>query len=96
MNNIQEFIDLLVTEKGFSNQNEEVLAQIKSDLMSRFEDRVNAMIVTNLSPEKYEEFEKVLDANDQDATTQFIMSNIDGIEEKLAKEMLDFKSIYLG
>ena len=48
MNTIINFIDQLVAEKGFETEDVEVLDQIKSDLMTRLEDRINAMIINNI------------------------------------------------
>jgi hypothetical protein len=96
MKNIEEFIDRIVAEKGFDHKDPEVLAQIKADLMSRLEDRINAMILSNLPGDKLEEFDKLLDTNDELATNEFLKNNIPDVEEKLAAEMLEFKSIYLG
>lgn len=96
MKNIEEFIDRIVAEKGFDHKDPEVLAQIKADLMSRLEDRINAMILSNLPGDKLEEFDKLLDTNDEIATNEFLKNNIPDAEEKLATVMLEFKSIYLG
>ncbi len=96
MKNIEEFIDRIIAEKGFDTKEPEVLAQIKADLMSRFEDCVNAMIVTNLPEDLLEEFSKILDDEDEEKTNAFLMANIPDVEEKLAAEMLEFKSMYLG
>lgn len=96
MKNIEEFIDRIVAEKGFDHKDPEVIAQIKADLMSRLEDKINAMILSNLPGDKLEEFDKLLEANNEEATDTFLTNNIPDIEEKLATEMLEFKSIYLG
>ena len=96
MKTIEEFIDLLVLEKGFDTKDQAILDQIKSDLTSRFEDRINAMIITNLSEDLLPEFEKLLDSNNQEEINTFLKKHIPGIEEKLASEMLQFKNMYLS
>ncbi|MDQ5928404.1 MAG: hypothetical protein QG594_178 [Bacteroidota bacterium] len=96
MKNIEEFIDRIIAEKGFDVKDPEVLAQIKTDLTSRFEDRLNAMIISNLPGDKLEEFNTLLDTNNEEEVNTFLKNNIPEIEEKLAAEMLEFKSIYLG
>ncbi len=97
MNNIiEDFINRIVTEKGLEHKDPEVLAQIKADLMSRFEDRLNAMILSNLPSDKLEDFNKLLDSKNDEAINEFLKNNVPDVEEKLATEMLEFKSLYLA
>lgn len=96
MHNLEEFIDRIVAEKGFDTKDPEVLAQIKADLLGRLEDRINAMILSELPQDKLEEFEKMLDAGNGEAINNFLKENISDAEQKLATVMLEFKSIYLA
>lgn len=96
MKNIEDFVSQLIISKGFEENDPEVLEQIKQDLISRVEDRINAMIVSNLNPEKLLEFEKILDSHNEDAILNFVKTDIPNIEEKVAAELLEFKNIYLG
>jgi ABC-type taurine transport system substrate-binding protein len=96
MKNIEEFIDRIVAEKDFKTKNPEVLEQIKKDLMDRFEDGFYAMVLNNLAEDKLEEFNLLLNEKNEEQISDFIMKNVPDIEQKLAIEMLEFKSIYLG
>lgn len=96
MKTLEEFIGKLVEEKGFDTTDEEVITQIKADLLSRFEDRVNAMIINNVPEEMLGDFEKVADSGNDDEMEAFIKKNVPDFEEKLATEMISFKSMYLG
>ncbi len=96
MKNVEEFVDKLVEDKGFNEQDPEVIEQIKNDLIDRVENRVNAMILSELKPEKITDFEKALDSGNDEEIQKFIKENIEDIDEKIARELLAFKSIYLG
>jgi len=96
MENVQDFVNRLIKDKGFENKDGEVLAQIREDLSSRIEDRINAMIMINMPEDSLEEFEKILDSHNEDEIEKFVKSKIENIEEKVAAELIEFKNIYLG
>jgi hypothetical protein len=92
------FVDRIIEEKKFPEDLEkEVIDQIKSDLLSKVEDRVNAVIISNLSPEKLEEFNKLLDGNISDEDMQkFCSDNIPNLAQLIATELIVFKQTYLA
>lgn len=96
MKNIEEFVAKLIEDKGFDEKDPEILAQIKSDLIARVENRINAMILSELDQEKLPEFEKILENGSEEEIQKFVRSNIPDIDEKTATELLTFKNIYLG
>jgi hypothetical protein len=96
MKNIEEFVDKLVSEKGFDTQDPEVLAQIKSDLLERVGDRVNAMIMSAMPEEKLSEFEGVLDSKDDEKIANYVKEQIPDIDERTATVLLSFKNSYLS
>lgn len=91
------FVDRIMEEKKFPEDlGEEVLSQIKADLLSKVEDRVNSVIISNLSSEKLEEFNKLLDQNISDEEMQkFCSSNIPNLSQLIASELIVFKQSYL-
>ncbi len=96
--NLQSFVDRLYEEKKFpADLEKEVVDQIKSDLLSQLEDRINAVIISNLSAEKLEEFNTLLDADTSDADMQeFFHKAIPELSQLIATELLVFKQSYLG
>jgi broad-specificity NMP kinase len=95
---LKEFVDRLVEEKKLpENLEKEVIDQIKSDLLNSVEDRVNAIIINNLSDSKLEEFNKMLDTNISDEEMQkFCSENIPNLSELIATELIVFKQSYLS
>lgn len=96
MKNLDEFIDQLVEEKGFDTKDPEVITQIKADLMSRLEDRINAMILRNMPEDLLSEFEQIMVSNKEGEVEAFVQKNIPDMEEKLVTELLTFKNVYLS
>ena len=92
------FVDRLVLEKKFPEDLEkEVVDQIKADLLARVEARVNAILISNFSPEKLEEFNKLLDNDISDEEMQkFCSDNIPDLQQLIASELIVFKQKYLS
>ena len=90
------FVEKLLEEKGMTNLDPEVFEQVKKDLVDRVEDRINALVLRELPPEKLEDFEKVLDGGNDTEIEKFIEGNIEDREQKIAAELLAFRQTYLG
>jgi len=93
---INLFVGRLVEEKKFENLDSEVLDQIKSDLTDRVEDRINAVILAHLPPEKLEDFNDLLNSDDAEKIQSFCQANIQNLDDVIAGELLDFRSSYLN
>lgn len=96
MKNIEEFVDRLIQDKGFNETDPDVIAQMRLDLIDRVENRINAMILSNIKPENIEGFKKILDEGSEEQIQEFVKNDVPNIEEKVASELLTFKNIYLG
>ena len=96
MNDLDNYIDKLIAEKGFDEKDEDVLDQMKADLKSRLEDRIDAMVIASLSENDLPLFEKVLDSENAEEIEKFTREHIPDISERIANELLNFRSIYLS
>lgn len=96
--NLELFIDKLVEDKKLPiDLGEDVINQIKSDLLSQAENRINALIISNLASEKLEEFNKLLDQDISDEEMhKFCSDNIPLLDEKIASELIVFRQTYLS
>ena len=92
------FVDRLISEKNFpSDLEKEVIVQIKTDLLNKVEDRINAIIINNLSEDKLEEFNKLLDGQISDEEMQkFCSENIPNLHQLIATELIVIKQSYLS
>ena len=95
---LKVFVDRLVAEKKFPETLEtEVLNEIKADLLSRVEDRINGVIINNLSEEQLDEFNKLLDGKATDkAVQEFCSKNIPDLAQLIASELIVFRNSYLS
>jgi hypothetical protein len=96
MDNLDKFVDELVSQKGFAEKDPEVLEQIKLDLLDRVEDRINAMIMENLPTDKLEEFDSKLDNGSDEDIQNFVKKHIPDFKERAAFELVSFKNMYLS
>jgi ATP phosphoribosyltransferase len=93
---INHFIDRLIQEKALENIDAETMEQIRKDLADRIEDRINASILAKMPTEKLEEFDKILDSNDEEKIQSFCQANIPELNELIAGELMNFRNIYLN
>lgn len=93
---LMEYVDKLVAEKDLSNLDKEVLNQMKKDLYERLEDRVNAVILEKMPPEKLEEWNQMLDNSSDEEMQQFCLDNVPDMEQAIANELLSFRNTYLN
>jgi len=93
---IDVFVDRLIEEKKFENITDEVKNQIRQDLLSRIEDRINATILEHMPPEKMEEFSTLLDHANEKEIQEFCHINIPKLDEIIARTLLDFRDSYLN
>ena len=92
---LEKFIDQLVNEKGLQNLDPETLKQVKKDLSDRIENRINAVILEKLPPEKIDEFDKLLDSAGEKEIQDFCSKNIPDLDKVIANELISFRITYL-
>ena len=93
---ISEFVNRLIEEKGFGDVDTDVLRQIGFDLTERVEERINAIILENLPPEKLEEFSFLLDSADAEHIQAYCRENIVNLVELIADALVRFRDTYLN
>jgi len=93
---INDFAKRLLNEKGLSDFEPEMLAQMQKDLVERIEDGINAMIVENMPAEELPKFRELLENGTDEEVQVFCEQNIEGFADLLAQNLLRFREIYLG
>ncbi len=94
--NLQSFVDKLIAEKGLEGLDPEVLDEVRTDLLSRVEDRINASLLANLPPDKLPEFNALLDEGDAEKIQAFTSSSIPNVNEVVAEALMGFRATYLN
>jgi len=94
---ISIFISKLIVEAEMDkNLEEETVVGLKKDLQERLENRIKAMILSQISNDKLDEFEKLIDSGDETATQKFCNENIANFPELIAAEFLNFRNRYIA
>ncbi|MFA6475860.1 MAG: DUF5663 domain-containing protein [Candidatus Paceibacterota bacterium] len=91
---IEAFVDKLLQEKGVTGLPAEVMEQLKADLVERAENLVNAEILASMPESALEDFEKKLDAGDEEELRKFCQANIPNMEEVVAGALIKLQNIY--
>jgi len=94
---VDQFVSQLIVDAGMGKDLEEdALDELKKDLGERLENRVNAVMLAHIPESKLEEFEKLLDAGNPQATQAFCSENIPNLPELLAAEFSGFRKRYIS
>ena len=94
---VEKFINQLVIDAGMDKDlGESTLVGLKKDLQERLENRMKAMIFSQISKDKIGDFEKVIDSGDNKAMQDFCTNNIVNFPELIAAELLNFRSRYIA
>ena len=93
---ISAFIDKLLKEKGVTGLSDEVMTQMKSDLVERAENMVNANILANMPKDSLEEFEKKLDEGNDEEIQIFCRKNIPNLDQITSDALVKLQKIYLA
>jgi len=96
---LASFANNIFEEKKYPNNlDKEVSDQIKSDILSALEDRINAVIISNLPEDKLDIFNEMLDREEikDEEVQKFCSENIKNLEELIAAELIIFKQSYLS
>ena len=98
MQNIDEFIESLLNDKGVTNIEPEIKEELKADMKERLEDEINRAAVEALSEEKADELVKLIDQPDftNEKMTEFMKNSGVNLTEIVLDTMLKFRSFYLG
>jgi len=95
-NSLEVFATKLLELKGVTGVPDDVMVELKNQLIMRAENLINASILEHMPKEALDDFEKVLEAGDDAAIQAFCKSNIPNLEEVVAGALMRFQEVYLG
>lgn len=98
MQNIDEFIESLLNDKGITNVEPDVREELKADMKAKLMDQINRAAIQSLSEEKAEELaKKIEDPNfTNEDMTKFMQDSGVNLTEVALETMLKFRGFYLG
>ena len=97
MQNVDEFIEQLLADKGITDVEPEVREELVAEMKERLMDQINKAAIMQLSEEKAAELaEKVDDPNfTNEQMTEFMQSSGVNLTEIALDTMLKFRNFYL-
>lgn len=97
MQNVDEFIEQLLTDKGITDVEPEIRQELVAEMKERLMDQINKAAIMQLSEEKAAELaEKVDDPNfTNEQMTEFMQNSGVNLTEIALDTMLKFRNFYL-
>lgn len=98
MQNLDEFIESLLKDKGITDLEPEVKVELVADMKTRLIDQINKAAVMQLSEEKADELAKLIDDPEftNEKMTEFMANSGVNLTEVALDTMLKFRNFYLG
>lgn len=98
MQNVDEFIESLLNDKGITNIEPDVKEKLKSDMKKQLLDQIDRAAIEALPEEKAKELAKLVEKPDftNEKMTKFIQDSGVNLTEVALETMLKFRSFYLG
>ncbi len=97
MQNIDEFIESLLNDKGITDVDPETKEELKTDMKNRLLDQINRAAIMQLSEEKAAELADLVDNPDftNEKMTEFLQNSGVNLTEVALDTMLKFRGFYL-
>jgi len=93
---LDKFIDEIITTKNLSGLTDEVRAQLISDMKETLLDQINRALVDSMPDDKIDEFNNLLDSSSTDEEIQrFIEQSGVDVKGVTVQAMLLFRDLYL-
>lgn len=98
MQNIDDFIESLLQDKGITDVDPEVEAELKEEMKTRLLDQINRAAIMQLSEEKAAELAELIKDPEfnNEKMTAFMQESGVNLTEVVLDTMLKFRSFYLG
>lgn len=92
-----EFVTQLIAEKGIADVPNEVMEQLKEDLLTRLNDYFNTRVIAVMNDEQLTGFNDLLDKKPtSEEIQQYVATVIPDQSEFIAGTLLEFRRVYLG
>lgn len=98
MQNIDDFIETLLNEKGITDIEPDIKTELKEEMKGRLLDQINQAAIMELSEEKAAELASKIDDPEftNEKMTEFMQNSGVNLTTVVADTMLKFRSFYLG
>ena len=96
--NIDEFIESILNEKGITEVEPDIRNELKEDMKKRLLDQINRAAVMRLNEEKAAELAKLVDDPNftNEKMAEFMQNSGVNLPEVTLETMLQFRNLYLS
>lgn len=92
----QKFVDTLIERKNIQGVDEDVLLQLKSDLLKSLERQVNRALIESLNQDQLAKFEHLIDTHQNAKLQEFLIHQGVDVQAVVARVMMAFQNAYIG
>ena len=98
MEQVSQFMDSLLEEKGITDLDDETREMLKRDMIDRLMTQIDTAMINALPEDKLNEFNQRIndpDFTNDDATQFFVDAGLD-VQKIALQTMIEFRMLYLG
>lgn len=98
MEQVSQFMDSLLEEKGITDLDDETREALKRDMIERLMAQIDTALINALPEDKLNEFNSKIDDPDftnDDATQFFVDAGLD-VQKIALQTMIEFRMLYIG
>ena len=98
MEQVSQFMDSLLEEKGITDLDDETREALKRDMIERLMAQIDTALINALPEDKLNEFNSKIDDPDftnADATQFFVDAGLD-VQKIALQTMIEFRMLYIG
>jgi len=94
---LNEYAEALLLERGVSDDlPDEVLGQMRKDILERLNNFFIARVLETLPADKIDELDKMIQEKESDEVWKYIHSNLEDFDKFSMEVLADFRNKYLG
>ncbi len=91
------YLELLLEKKGMGGMPANILSDMIMDLYGRFDHFMTLSVIQKMKPDKYKEFDKLIESNSTpEKTMKFMEENVENLQEVIKEAMEEFEKVYLS
>ncbi len=98
MEQVSQFMDSLLEEKGITDLDDETREALKKDMIDRLMNQIDTAMINALPEDKLDEFNQRIndpDFSNDDATQFFVDAGLD-VQKIALQTMIEFRMLYVG
>lgn len=93
---LEDFVQSILKEKNLSGVEQEILEQLKDEMVTRLESQINRALIDSLDDNQFDEFESLVKSKNTEKIKTFFTDKGVPVEAIMARVLTKFRISYLG